>query len=222
MTYWVGFRSFSLGETPTVPWRQRAAISDLRIAHGRASLCGERMGPRGRRTAEDQTITFRRRAPGKQDFWPIAAANGSEVPNRTVGGTAVNLEVLVMECQPRRAALIAATSIFFTFDFLRDGSRAEAARRGRPLRPASERLQRDTVKRHRPPEGESRRGADSRHSRKSQDGHGERETNLARHFALLFLLMRAALDCCHWSGATAAPVAGTIPSTDRRQGLTRS
>jgi hypothetical protein len=114
-----------------VPRRQRDGIADLRIAHGRTSLHGERMGPRGRRAAENQTITFRRRAPGKQDFWPISAANGSEVLNRTVAGTAADLEVLVMECQPRRAPLIAATSIFFTFDFggLRDGSRAEAARR---------------------------------------------------------------------------------------------
>jgi hypothetical protein len=82
---------FFLGETPTVPWRQRDGIADLSIAHGRTSLRGERMGPRGRRAAEDQTIAFRRRAPGKQDFWPISAASGSEVLNRTVGGTAAKI-----------------------------------------------------------------------------------------------------------------------------------
>jgi hypothetical protein len=38
MTYWVGSAVFSLGETPTVPWRQRDAIADLGIAHGRTSL----------------------------------------------------------------------------------------------------------------------------------------------------------------------------------------
>jgi hypothetical protein len=40
-------------------------------------------------------------------------AKDSEVLNRTMGRIAANLEVLVMECQPLRAALIAATSIFF-------------------------------------------------------------------------------------------------------------
>jgi hypothetical protein len=87
---------------------------------------------------------------------------------------------------------------------------------------ASERLQRDTIERHRPPEGEGRRGADSRHGRKSQDGHGECETNLARHFALLFSLMRAAWIAV--IGAARLPLlyAGTIHSTGRRQGLTRS
>jgi hypothetical protein len=65
------FRSFSRGETPTVPWRQRDAIADLRIAQGRTSSHGERTGPRGHHAAEDQTITFRRRAPGKQDFLPM-------------------------------------------------------------------------------------------------------------------------------------------------------
>jgi hypothetical protein len=62
---------FSLGETPTVPWRQRDGIADPSIAHGRTSLHRERMGPRGRRAAEDQTITFQRRAPGKQDRLPM-------------------------------------------------------------------------------------------------------------------------------------------------------
>jgi hypothetical protein len=35
------FRSFSLGEAPTLPWRQRDGIADLRIAHGRTSPRGQ-------------------------------------------------------------------------------------------------------------------------------------------------------------------------------------
>jgi hypothetical protein len=86
----------------------------------------------------------------------------------------------------------AASRWFRLAAILREGasrplpSRGRPAR-GRPLRPASERLQWDIVESHCPPEaGEGRRGADSRHRRKSQDGRGECETNLARHFALLF------------------------------------
>jgi len=44
----------------------------------------------------------------------VANRTGRTAPGKFVqAGTAAMLEVLVMECQPRRAALIAATSIFF-------------------------------------------------------------------------------------------------------------
>jgi hypothetical protein len=43
----IGFvpQYFSLGETPTVPWRQRDAISDLRIAHWQNLVAQGENGP---------------------------------------------------------------------------------------------------------------------------------------------------------------------------------
>jgi hypothetical protein len=79
--------------------------------------------------------------------------------------------------------------------------------RGRPLRPATA-----------PQKGKADAVPTADTAERAKTVTASVKRTLRGIFAPCSPLMRAALDCCHRSGATAAPVARTIHSTDRRQG----